>query len=139
MLVQSIVESVPLSVCMECAKFGTILRPPKQNVEIKKEKRVPQEVLPHQQENLVAGWSDLLRQKREKLRLTQKQFAKMLAERESLVQKLENGKIEPSAAMAAKLEHVLKIKILEKTEEGQQSIDTGNSRGMTIGDIIKKT
>ena len=70
--------------------------------------------------------------------LKQKELAKMLAEKESVIHKLESGNIEPSLNLARKLERQLRIKIIEQHELGKEDNHKYKSKRtvLTIGDLI---
>ena len=68
--------------------------------------------------------------------LKQKEFAKFLAERESLIHKMESGTYTPSIELARKLERQLGISLVEQKEVKTQKLEKKASK-FTIGDIIK--
>lgn len=67
-------------------------------------------------ENLVIreGFSSIIKRTREKLGLTQEELGRKLGEKTSLISKLETGKLKPSIPLARKIEHILKVKIIEE-------------------------
>ena len=131
------IEGTELNVCKGCSRFGTVISEPKK-VEPKKKKKKPVKEEPEIIEAVVENYPQLVKSKREKLGLKQEELAAKLAERTSLLQKIETGNFTPSLKMAGKLEKHLGIKLIEKIEDkpGQQ---TQKSKGkkLTIGDIIK--
>ena len=79
-----------------------------------------------------------IRKKREQLGMKQEEFAKKIAERESVVHKLETGEFTPSLKLAIKLEKRLNLKLIEELEEEKQKIKLGTeSAELTIGDMLK--
>ncbi len=127
----AIVEGSKLNVCSNCGRFGKVLRKPPVVVQKKasEAKIVPVEVV-------VTDYALLIRTAREKSGLTQKDFAGSLNEKESIIQKIENGLFVPPIAMARKLEKLLKIKLVEVEQEGEVSKEKRASGPLTIGDLL---
>ena len=133
-LFKALVEKTELTVCEKCGSYGKILR--KVVPEIPKPKKlIPKK--PEVVEHIVQDYAGKIRQAREKLELTQEEFAKKIAEKESIVHKLESGSFEPSIPLAKKLEKMLHIKLVEAIEEETVNITKGKTTGLTIGDMLK--
>ena len=64
---------------------------------------------------LVEDFGNVVRRAREKMGLTQAELAARIAEKLSVIKKIEAGKLKPDEALLHKLERALKIKL---TEEG---------------------
>ncbi len=131
------IEGVILSVCTKCSKHGKVLK--KTKVIVKKgqieEKRKEK---PEREEFVVANFAKLIRNKRNKLGKTQKEFAQMLNEKESIIQKIENGSFEPPIKTAKRFEKILNIKLVEEIEIGEEKTGKrAKAEGLTIGDILK--
>ena len=120
-LVRAKIEGTELIVCQECAKFGTILGPIKTKQEkAKKRKKEKQTIKPSTEEEILIinpNYPTIIKKAREKLGLKQSEFAELIKEKESVVHKLETGELEPSIKLAKKLEHILKIKLIEQYHE----------------------
>jgi len=58
----------------------------------------------------------VIKEARERLGLTQEELGRKLGEKSSVISKLETGKLKPSIPLARKIEHVLKVKIIEEEE-----------------------
>ena len=70
--------------------------------------------------------------------MTQKDFAKALNERESIIKKLEGGMYCPPLSLAHKLEKLLKINLVKQEEEDINEPRKGKRDGpLTIGDILQ--
>ena len=67
---------------------------------------------------VVSDYAQKIRKAREKMGLTQEEFAKKLAEKWSIMQKIESGQFKPSIEMARKLERILNIELIEQYSEG---------------------
>ena len=138
-LFRTIIEGTELKVCMNCGKFGKVLGPVK---EIEKEERLIKREIStvheiEEIEDIVPNFSQILKKKRESMRLEQKDFAKKISEKESVVHKMETGEFKPSIKTARKSERILGIKLIEEYEEEHIGFKSGKSEGFTIGDLIK--
>ena len=126
------VEGTELKVCKACGSFGKIAVPMNRTVQ---HAQLPQEL--QLSEAVTPSVSKLVKNAREHKKLTQKEFAKMINEKESIIHKIETGAFEPSIALARKLEKALNIRLVETVEE--EHLPKGKSSGpVTIGDIIKR-
>ena len=139
-LYKTIIEGVELTVCSRCAKFGKILRKveietgePKGSFvrEIKKEEK---EIV----ETIVEDCGEKIKKRRERMRLKQEELAQKIGEKESIIHKIESGKMMPQMKLAKKLERFLGIKLIEMEEEEEGLIvPKGTGGELTIGDMIK--
>jgi putative transcription factor len=139
-LFRTLIESTELKVCGNCAKFGKILGPVKEETEIeRKTLRKIEATEPEADiiEMVVSDFSEIIKRKREQTGLNQKEFAKKINEKESIVHKMETGEFKPSIKLARKLEHLLGIKLVEDYEEEHKKSKASESSTLTIGDMIK--
>lgn len=143
-LLRALVEGVDLSVCQVCAKHGQIQKnqhfssfrsggyhqqgrrsfssPPKQEKEWK----------------VVDDFSRLLRSARERSTLSQEDFAVLLQERESVVNKWEAGTVKPSLETAKKLQKLLGLTLVVIDEAvGEEIVSAKKSDELTLGDFMK--
>ncbi len=89
-------------------------------------------------EAVVEDFPARIRSARESMRLNQKELAKKLNEKESVIHKLETGHFTPSLGLAKKLEKHLNIKLIEDLPAGNKDDSKKQAgRTMTIGDLIK--
>ena len=131
------VEGAELTLCKDCSKFGEVVEQVQQesHVSAKKPKQFEG---PEVMEILSEDYADKIKRKRESLGLNQKDFAEKLNEKESLIQKLETGHLEPSIDLAKKMEKSLGLKILEQYEEKHEKQNNRErAETFTIGDFIK--
>mgnify|MGYP001558703136 CR=1 FL=1 len=132
-LVNAVIEQVEIKVCSGCARFGTV----------RESNELPQfrsRKAEHKEPGLkiVSNYASLLRQSRERQGLTQEDFAKLLQERESIVAKWEQGRMQPSVEIARKLEKLLSISLIEEDIElSVVNKKSSASDGFTLGDFIK--
>lgn len=135
-LFRTSVEGAELMLCKDCSRFGKVLAAPmvimkKETIAVKKVER------PEIVQSIVIGYGKLVKDAREKAGLKQEELAMKLQERESIIQKVESGKFEPSIALARKLEKFLSIKLVEEGE-AETSVGAGRKTGpVTIGDVIQ--
>lgn len=70
-----------------------------------------------EREDLVDGYSQLIRQKREKLGLPLAVLAERISEKESFIDHIEKGKVRPTLDVAKKIGRELGIKLVEQVKE----------------------
>lgn len=133
-LVNAVIEQVELKVCPGCARFGMV----------QESRELPQLFQNRKAEHKEPGlkinsnYASLLRQARERQGLTQEDFAKSLQERESIVAKWEQGRMQPSVEVARKLEKLLSISLIEEDIElPEVKKKSSAADGFTLGDFIK--
>ncbi len=135
------IEGTKLNVCKNCSRYGKIIKSVSERVEQEKKKFAEKFTKPSQPElieYIVPDYSRRVRAAREKLGMMQEAFAKKISEKESLLNKIERGSMEPSIPLAKKLEKILGIKLIDVYESGEEKPKArGASEGLTIGDIIK--
>ena len=133
-LERAIVEGVMMGVCSNCAKFGKI-------IPVRKPLTGPKRIVPIQTKNviedIVTDYAELMKEAREKKGLKQEELAKSIAEKESVINKVENGSLKPSFVLARKLEQFLDIKLIEFLEEKKEINLNLKDNGLTIGDLLK--
>ncbi|MGV8161834.1 MAG: multiprotein bridging factor aMBF1 [Candidatus Nanoarchaeia archaeon] len=143
------VEGARVNACETCAKHGKIFHEIKQETpkeKAREEKRVRElferreaAKTPTVTELIVKDYAQRIKNAREKKGLKQEDFAKNINEKESLLQQLESGRMEPNMILARKLEHALGIKLVEEYVENPEDSkkDKPKSNGpMTLGDMI---
>lgn len=70
-------------------------------------------VNPSEESELVEGYGLILRQAREKIGITQEELGKKVNEKPSTLRLVERGSLRPSDSLTRKLEHYLKIDLLD--------------------------
>lgn len=137
------IEGSDLKVCKKCSSFGRIKNVI--NIPIKKRKILKEEgenvfhkPKIEQVQVIVSDFGNIVKNARERKGLKQKDVARLIKEKESIVHKVESGSFKPSIKLAEKLERFFKIKLIEKHEEihtHEPKEISGES--LTIGDMIK--
>lgn len=154
-----IIEGAKMTVCSECAKLGSGFWSPEQpkigqRVILKRTAKPmvikPTEARsngasgsasasPLEEVEVVEGFGSLIKQARERMGLTPEDLGRRIGEKESVVKKVESGKIVPDIRLAVKLEHALKIKLLKKASEPkiEETALMGKPRKEpTLGEIV---
>jgi putative transcription factor len=137
------VEGVVMKVCSKCSGHGKIIRRPQPRIIPRRINRPTLSSVSEPEvelvEAVVEDYAKKIRDARSKAGLTQKEFAKKINEKESLLHKMETGSFKPSMPTAKKLEKILQIKLVEQREEEKLKMPASKSAGgaMTIGDMIK--
>jgi putative transcription factor len=136
------VEGSRLSVCEKCSRFGKVVGKLGSSQPKSRQKEPDAPVARKLTESIQVIRSDyakVMKEGREKLGLTQEDFAKRLMERESTLHKIESGHMKPDIALARKLEKFLKVTLVEQLEVEPAAGDPGKRKkgeGMTIGDFM---
>jgi putative transcription factor len=138
MLLKALIEGVEMSVCKGCASFGKVLSSPSSFGRARGTMAAVKPRVPEVTEGIVEEYALIIKQAREKRKVTQEEFAKMLNVHESLLRNIEAGKQKPALDLARKLEKQLDIILVEKvTEEESDEKQTKTPKGpMTIGDML---
>jgi putative transcription factor len=98
-----LIEGVAMNVCSGCATFGKIIESARREQSSLDEETAGLEI--------VEDYPMLIRRARERMGLKQEELAKRLAERASVVQRLESGRLRPDERLLNKLERALGIKL----------------------------
>jgi putative transcription factor len=137
-------------VCVECSKYGKIIREEEVGLGQRVPKKVPVPFSARTRkktvvakveitQEVVEGYHAKIRQAREKLGLSHEELGKKINEKASVLSKLETGKMTPNNMLVTKLEHALKIKLLVPIKEEKISQDMPKlpNRETTLGDLIQ--
>jgi len=136
-------EGSDLKVCKGCSSYGKIKTIIEPVVKEKKKKKLEKERFEKPEIELiqmvVSNYSVLVKNARERKGLKQKEIAKLINEKESVIHKIESGNLKPSIKLAEKLERFFRIKLIEQHEEihASKTKKAEAGEGLTIGDMIK--
>lgn len=132
------VEGTNLNVCKNCSKFGKVIEKTRMNKIPQKTEKVKTAPDIERVQVIVDNYSSLIKKKRESLGLKQKELAKKIAEKESVIHKIEAGHIEPNINLARKLEKDLSIRLIEEEKVEEMAIKPKTKDlTVTIGDMLK--
>ena len=88
--------------------------------------------------DIVADFHIKIKEARERLGWSIQVLAQKVKERESVIRRIEQGKLKPTLDLARRLERVLKIRLIEAV--GTQEYTTKNSvskmKDVTLGDVV---
>lgn len=137
------IEGTILNVCHHCAKHGKVIAEIHDAKFLQKlQKKQQQEKKPLLSERaitqtIVEDFSEIIKKRREEMKLKQEELAKKLNEKESLIHKIETNQIEPTIDLARKLERFLKVKLVEQIADSNIKAERSRAEGYTLGDFIK--
>jgi len=140
-LYKAIVEGSLLSVCEKCKNFGDVIsvEKPKIKEEKKEKKPEPKFVDEEKQEVVVDDYAEKIKEAREKMELTQEKLAQSIAEKESVINKIESKQMVPPMNVVKKLEQFLRIKLIEEFDPNKKPVKDFSIKDetVTIGDLIR--
>jgi putative transcription factor len=143
------VEGSILNVCEKCVSFGKVVGKVRKELPEKKQKQLQKAAEKLAEEKarketetmqlIVPNYSKIIKSARERTGLKQEELAKKIAEKESMIHKLESGIMRPDIPLARKLEKFLRIVLVETVELDSQETGQNKSKseGLTLGDLIK--
>jgi len=113
-LVKTKIEGVVLSVCTSCSRHGKVMEVP--SFIVKTKEGTVKHGMPQFEEMVIENYSKVIKEAREKAGLDHKELGQKVAERESVLSRVETGGITPDLVLAKKLQKALNIKLIEKVE-----------------------
>ncbi len=141
-----ILESSKLLVCMKCSNLGEPditekypSRTRRRTLGTPVKKRTSGGRLPREVEELEVAedFPKMIKEAREKKKMSQQDLARTVKERLSIIQKIELGKMIPDLRISRALEHTLRIKLLLPRSETPVETDKPDQTGLTLGDVIQ--
>jgi putative transcription factor len=129
------IEESVLDVCESCLSFGEQIMEPKP---VKTEKKEVDILSPYEEEEtfFVENYGKIIIETREKKGLTREEFAEKIKEKESVIKRIENGKMTPDDTLTNKIEKFLEIK-LKRPYERKYTERKIKKAELTIGDIVE--
>ena len=136
-LISAIVEGSMLEICEDCSKFGNVIEV--KQPEIQEERRRTIQIQePEELELIIKDFPNKIKEARELMGLKQEEIAKKIAEKESVIQQLESGHLEPPLAIVRKLESLFHIRLMYNYKENRTKTLDLSDPSVTIGDLVKK-
>ena len=141
---QAIIEGSILLVCNNCSKFGAVIEQHQTTQDDEKKPDAGKGFhYSEPAENIVDNFSSIIKVAREKKKLTQEELANAVAEKESVIHKIESGNLTPSIKTSKKLEQYLGVKLIIQEKKQQITYQQKESKldlksqKVTIGDLLK--
>ncbi len=146
-LTKTEIERARLNVCESCARYGQKVyteidfsKPEEKEPSRKAEFSRPSFVTSQSEEQIEEGYALIVKMARERMKLTQADLAKAIAEKENTIHHIETSQHEPTMKVAKKLEQFLRVKLivknLQKAVSNLKDVDFSET-GLTIGDLLK--
>ena len=132
--IDAIVEGTMFKVCEKCSEYGKVIPIKKPVIKEQPKLRIEKEELI---ETIVLDYADKIKKAREALNLKQEDVSKKLAEKQSVIHKIETGHLKPSLSLARKFERLFNIGLIENIEEEPLKKPDFKNTTLTIGDILK--
>jgi len=127
------IEDSLVNVCDMCGRFGKILG--KKSIF---EPRKINMISETEEEIFVGDFNKIVKRERERKELTQEELAKIINEKTSVIQKLENKEIEPSFKLIKKLEKYFGITLTEKQQLIKEKTKHFEIKSFTMGDLVNE-
>ncbi|OPY28994.1 MAG: transcription factor [Methanocella sp. PtaU1.Bin125] len=100
-------------------------------------RRPRRDVFDQIKDELVEDYAARIKKAREAKNLTDEQLAVKTQSKVNIIRKVERGELVPEDALVKKIEMALDIKLTEGVAEAERGGRKGESRVMTLGDLIK--
>jgi len=152
--VNVLIDGAKLIVCGRCASGATIVRTPARPAAAVMERKTSKtsRILPQTPRRrfatsahtptvpdggeLVEDYGQKIRKARQAMQLSQEEFSQRIAEKVSVLQKIEAERLVPDDSLVRKLEHALKIHLIQKTLEASSTEDKfKRPLELTLGDV----
>ncbi|MBW3013901.1 multiprotein bridging factor aMBF1 [Candidatus Woesearchaeota archaeon] len=134
------IEGTLMKVCRNCSKFGRVLGEVKVEVRDSNKEKVATLHMPEKEEvveEVVKDYPQILLRARQKKKMDQQDFARFVAEKESVISKLETGHLKPSLKLARKLQNRLGVRLIQAVSEEKFELEKSAGKDFTLGDFIK--
>ena len=147
---RAVIEGAKMTVCSRCAKLASesweepLTR--RATTAARPRARTPRKALPKRSSpprlvptvELADDYRVRVRKARETLGFTHEDLGRKISEKVSVLRKIESGKMVPDHAVAQKLEHALKIKLLVQPAEPKAPITIPSAPlQITLGEMIQ--
>ncbi len=124
-------EGATMTVCESCAKLGErISIPPVFQPKYARESDLSKE-------DIVENYASLVKSAREKKGWIQEQLAREIQEKEFIIHRIEQGRMQPTIFLAKKLQRILGIQLIIMVAQEKVELGKSQSVGFTLGDLIK--
>jgi len=144
-LKKTLIEGSTLSVCAECARFGTLVQEsavkdqkgPLESSPVSKKRWVGKDVFEEaSKKELAVDYPQRIKRARLSKGWTPEEFGKVINEKRSIITKLESGELKPDERLTSKLQRTLNIKLMEDVEDIKVKAKK-KKRPTYLGDVVK--
>ena len=132
-----VIEGAKMTVCAQCARFGTADWTPSTPRAPPKMQRPRSDVEAAERLELVEDYGLKIRKVRQRMKMTVEDLGRKIGEKVSVIKKLEKEELAPDGRLVRKLRNALKIELLVAGETHPVQSPLKPSGGRTLGDIIK--
>jgi len=144
-----VIEGARMLTCAKCAELGSGfwepesegLKHPKKgglratSVSLPAKKKVSASV--SEDLAVVENFGILVRQARERLGLSHEDLGRKIGEKASVISKIESEKMAPDQKLSAKLQHVLRVRLVAPLPEPRTPLPSSvPSKGVTLGEMV---
>ncbi len=140
-LVNTKVEGTTLKLCDDCQDLGEVVKRPTANTPSTPTPRPARKTRSSRDEpddELVEDYSTRVKQAREQHGKSPKDLAEQIKEKDSVIHRVETGKLSPDRKLARKLESALGISLYEDVSEATgYEQDARSAGGQTLGDVAE--
>jgi putative transcription factor len=128
------VEGTVIDVCNNCLRFGRKVDVPRQTYKINR--KIEFKSLEQEDLMIASGYGEKMKKARETLGLTRIELASKMNEKQSVIKRLEEEKMEPDEKLMRRIEKLLGINLSEKYQELKMDRKKEKPR-LTVGDVVK--
>lgn len=130
------IEGATLKVCSSCAEMGETVETTSKKTR-KKKKKKKKRTRRQDKEVLANDYGKRVKQAREKEKLSIKEVANDLNEKESVIKKIESQDLKPDKSLASKLSKKFNIDLYVNPKVADVDTDSGDDRSATLGDVAE--
>jgi len=142
-----LVDRAEMDVCDRCKGFGkeverrspitSTRRGVAPEAGVSTVRRARHDLFDKMKDELVEDYAEVIKNAREAKHMTQEELAASILEKVNIIRKVERGELVPEEELIKKLEKALDIKLTEGVAEPEVKGRRGESRALTLGDLIK--
>lgn len=131
------IEGATLKVCDSCADMGETVETTGKRRKKKKKKSRSRSSGGRKSKVLASNYGQMIKQAREEEKLSLKEVAESLNEKESVIKKIESEDLKPEKSLASKLEKKFGIELYVNPEVSDVKTESGDDRSATLGDVAE--
>lgn len=100
-------------------------------------RRARRDLFDKMKDQLIEDYASVIKNAREAKHMTDEELAAKILEKVNIIRKVERSELVPDEALIKKLERALDIKLTEGIAKPEMQGRGGESRALTLGDLIK--